>query len=199
MKNLNPQNKHTPFMPEINKDGDTIVYCKRCHTSGIIENYYTKRKRKEIRWYGGECLPIKEGQTIAQNKISNTTLWIVLLFIFLGCSSKELITKIDEIKIAPSVIETELPAKYDTVYKIVYGEKIVQKDTVIKVKFIPKEKKIYIYVKPDSVTFYDIDTVFVTRTDEQTFWENIKENSLYILVGAGLIISIFFLIRSKIL
>lgn len=89
---------------------------------------------------------------------------LILAILFLvGCSSSAKIVeqttiRIDSIKVAsPTVIDT-LQAKIIT-DTVVISTKVIEKDTVIDVRYYPVEKKFFVKVKPDTVTVVKIDTV----------------------------------------
>ena len=96
----------------------------------------------------------------------------------------------------PPIVDT-LEAKADTVR--VYGEKIIEKDTVIKVEYFPKEKKIYLKVKPDPVVVIKVDTVHVYRTTEVVKAAGFFEKEFWYIAGfLFLLIILFIAIKIKI-
>lgn len=96
-----------------------------------------------------------------------------VILLLTGCSGQRIIetVRVDTIKIASPVIEDSLPAKIIT-DTVVITNKIVDKDTVIDVRYYPVEKKFYIKAKPDTVTITRLDTIaqFITeKSDNHTF------------------------------
>ncbi|MEP0860569.1 MAG: hypothetical protein HRF52_03925 [Ignavibacterium sp.] len=90
----------------------------------------------------------------------------ILLFIT-GCSGTRIIEtiKVDTIKAVSPTIEEELEAKMIT-DTIIVTNKILEKDTIIDVRYYPVEKKFYIKAKPDTVTLTKIDTLVKVEVKE---------------------------------
>jgi hypothetical protein len=96
----------------------------------------------------------------------------ILLFIT-GCSGTRIIEtiKVDTIKAVSPTIEEELEAKMIT-DTIIVTNKILEKDTIIDVRYYPVEKKFYVKAKPDTVIITRLDTIaqFITeKSDNHTF------------------------------
>jgi len=68
----------------------------------------------------------------------------------------------------------------DTVYVAV---KVVERDTVIDIRFVPETKKFYIKIKPDSVKFTVRDTVTVFLPEQ-----NPEKHSFFWFVGFVVVI-----------
>lgn len=83
----------------------------------------------------------------------------MLLFVF-GCSSTRVIEKVrvDTIKAVSPTIDEVLEAK-TTTDTVIITNKIIERDTVIDVRYYPIKKKFYLKVKPDTVTITRLDTV----------------------------------------
>lgn len=115
----------------------------------------------------------------------------ILLFVF-GCSGTRVIetTRVDTIKVVPPNIEEILDAKTVT-DTIIIANKIVDKDTVIDVRYYPIEKKFYIKAKPDTVTITRVDTV------AQHITEKSDSHTIVWYFAIGLII-LFIIIIIKI-
>ena len=101
-----------------------------------------------------------------------------LLFLFAGCSPAVRYVesvRVDTVRVVPPVIERELPAQIVT-DTVVIGNEIVRTDTVVTVKYFPKEQRFYVKVKPDTVEVLRIDTVTQVQIrdaeqDEESWWE----------------------------
>lgn len=126
---------------------------------------------------------------------------IIAGFFLAGCGtttritdSTETIIKYDTIRVPVPVIEDTLEAKTGPLF--IHAEKIVEKDTIIQVKYFPEERKIYIKAKPDTIIVPRIDTVQVFNKteikEEPSFWE---KNFWYIISFLAAIIVIIFLIK----
>jgi hypothetical protein len=100
---------------------------------------------------------------------------------------------IDTLKVASPIIEKEIPATIinDT---IISGNTILNKDTLILVKYYPVEKKFYIKAKPDTVTILKIDTILQTIVEKK---EEKKNNSLLWAIIIPLILVIILLSITK--
>lgn len=128
-------------------------------------------------------------------------LLIICLFSinFSSCSSEKIIvqTKIDTIKIVPKTLSDSVYMRAsaynnDTIY--VYN-KVVNTDTVIKFRFIPKTKKLYYYLKPDTIKILRVDTVNVIKVNVNKKEINIFDYFVYVSAGVLLILFLIFLIK----
>ena len=103
--------------------------------------------------------------SVIMNKIIISTSIIILISILIttACTTTRVVerVKIDTIKVASPIIEDSLIAKVLT-DTVIVSNKVIQKDTVIDVRYYPLEKKFYVKVKPDTVTLLKIDTVQTT-------------------------------------
>lgn len=83
-----------------------------------------------------------------------------VILLLTGCSGQRIIetVRVDTIKTASPMIEEELEAKAIT-DTIIMTNKIVERDTVIDVRYYPVEKKFYIKAKPDTVIITRLDTI----------------------------------------
>jgi len=94
-------------------------------------------------------------------------LYFIILLILAGCSCPQVETIIrpETITVIPPVIQdTVLVAYADTV--LVEGHNIVKSDTVIQVKYYPKEKKFFVKTKPDTIRIIKADTVKITHIEK---------------------------------
>lgn len=96
----------------------------------------------------------------------------ILLFV-VGCSGTKVIEtiRVDTIRTVSPTIEEMLDAKTIT-DTVIITNKIIEKDTVIDVRYFPVEKKFYIKAKPDTVIITRLDTIaqFITeKSDNHTF------------------------------
>lgn len=96
----------------------------------------------------------------------------ILLFV-VGCSGTKVIetVRVDTIRTASPIIEETLDAKTIT-DTIIVTNKILEKDTIIDVRYYPVEKKFYVKAKPDTVIITRLDTIaqFITeKSDNHTF------------------------------
>lgn len=115
---------------------------------------------------------------------------------FTGCGTTritektETVIKHDTLRVPLPGINDTLTAAADTVF--IHGEKIVEQDTLLIVKYYPRTKKFYIYSKPDTITVTRTDTTVVTHTTTITKEPNFFEKNVWyiIIVIAGLIIII---------
>lgn len=126
--------------------------------------------------------------------------FIAMLLIFsAGCcgtssvEKAETKTKLSKTTVpVPEIVDT-LEAKTDIIH--VYGEKIVERDTVIRVEYYPKEKKIYLKAKPDSIVITKLDTITIYKTTEIVqapgFWE--KEFWYILILIAAVIVLVIVL------
>jgi hypothetical protein len=107
--------------------------------------------------------------------------FLILLLLSLtispACTTTRVIerVKVDTIKVASPIIEDSLNAKIITDTLIVTN-KVIDKDTVIDVRYYPIEKKFYIKAKPDTVTITKIDTLYKGEVKE-------KEENHYIWIA----------------
>jgi hypothetical protein len=131
--------------------------------------------------------------------------WIlVAAFLLLaGCCASspvdktETVIKNNEVRVPVPVIEESLEAKDDTVF--IHGEKIIETDTVITVKYFPIEKKIYLKVKPDTVIINKVDTIQVTQKTEVVKAPGFFEKEFWYIAGfLFLLIILFIAVKIKI-
>lgn len=107
---------------------------------------------------------------------------LFLLSLFLvACGSTETLVRDRTINIPAPVIHDTVWASKDTVVELsdsmptllIEGEKIVGKDTVVKIKYVRAKGqsvgRFEITVKPDSVKYHDIDTTKAYRPIIQEF------------------------------
>jgi hypothetical protein len=97
-------------------------------------------------------------------------LYILIILSLIGCSQHPVLLrdiKVDTIKIVSPTIEDTLDAKRES-DSLIYGEKIIKKDTVVIVKYYPYSQKIYVKAKPDTVRIIKIDTVAITKLTDKT-------------------------------
>jgi len=117
----------------------------------------------------------------------------ILLFI-VGCSAPRVIEKIrvDSIKAVSPDIEEILDAKTIT-DTVIITNKVVDKDTVIDVRYYPVEKKFYMKIKPDTVTITKIDTLTEIKYDKSE-----SKSGYYLIAFVALaVIGLIFIIILK--
>jgi hypothetical protein len=111
---------------------------------------------------------------------------LFLVFILFGCTPKEITTVIKPVAIAPPVIEDSLKASVIT-DTVIIANTIYKKDTLITVKYYPKEKKFFVKVKPDTIRFYDTTKTVVIKEKEQ------EDRAVYIyLISAAIFVIIVY-------
>jgi len=99
--------------------------------------------------------------------------------------------EIDTIKTVSPTIEETLPAKVIT-DTIIVTNKIVEKDTLIDVRYYPVKKEFYIKAKPDTVTLFKTDTV-ITQIEKIEK----KDNNSFLIIIAIVLIIVFIKIWRK--
>lgn len=107
--------------------------------------------------------------------------------LIIGCTCPEGVIRYREIPIVPAVM-------HDTVYAqildtVVLGEKITKTDTVVQIKYYPKQGYFDFTAKPDTIIFHDIDTLSITKTvvEEYAF-----ENKVYLTI-AGFVLGLILM------
>lgn len=101
--------------------------------------------------------------------------WLLLVtsLFLIGCCASETIIKDRIVKIAVPPIHDTIYARIDTEINlndymaVIEGERIVEHDTVIKIKYYPVRKVFDISVKPESLSYHRIDTVKTTIVEVQ--------------------------------
>lgn len=131
-------------------------------------------------------------------------LLLSLLIIISSCSSTryvdktETVIKHDTIKVPVPIISDTLEAKIDPLNDVIHAERINNRDTIIKVQYYPKEKKIFIRVKPDTIIVTKTDTTIVNHTTtitKEPSW--LQENGKWILLILTALIISFIIIKWK--
>lgn len=117
------------------------------------------------------------------------------------CSTKESVKEEFETKTStitvpvPQMVDT-LEAKVDTFF--VHGEKVIEKDTVLQIRYLPQEKKIYVKVKPDSVVVTKLDTITVYKVNKVYKEPGFFEKEFWYIAGfLFLLIILFAIIKFK--
>lgn len=99
-----------------------------------------------------------------------------------GCSCLEETVREEKIKIVPQVIEAQIPAKsfegYVEALKIdlKLNNNDTIRDTLISVKYYPKDSLMDVKVKPPELEIKDIDTLFVEKDPviiKPSIWEKL--------------------------
>lgn len=122
----------------------------------------------------------------------------ILFFLLIGCSSSQ-VMQTRETTVRDTTITVASPVIRDTLSSttrpdsIIEATRIVEHDTTIVVRYIPKEKRFFVYVKPDSVRVVLHDTVEVVHN------EIVKETPIYVEVAILLCIVFFLAILWKII
>lgn len=120
----------------------------------------------------------------------------VLMYLLAGCSTTRVMERVtvDTIRVASPVVEDSLRAVLvsDTV---IVTNRVVERDTVIDVRYYPKLEKFYIKVKPDTVTIFKVDTVETTIEREAEDKEAGDGKILLITVVTIIIIMIYIKFR----
>lgn len=117
-----------------------------------------------------------------------------LILLLTGCGGHRVVetVRVDTIKAVSPTIEEFLDAGVIT-DTIIIANKIVEKDTVIDVRYYPVEEKFYIKVKPDTVTITRIDTVARVEVVE----EKSSGTFTWIIITALAVIALIMLIVIK--
>lgn len=116
-------------------------------------------------------------------------LLIICLFSinFSSCASEKIIvqTRIDTIKIIPKAVSDSVYMQKNAYYNdtIYVYNKIVNTDTVIKFRFIPKTQKLYYYLKPDTIKILRIDTINVIKEKQKNDGVNFFDYVVCVLAG----------------
>jgi len=101
----------------------------------------------------------------ARMEVKLILLFIAILLLVAGCSPAvryvDRVT-VDTVVVVPPTIIKELPAVTVT-DTVVIGHEIVKTDTVVTVKYFPREQRFDLMVKPDTVKLLMVDTVEVTQ------------------------------------
>lgn len=118
------------------------------------------------------------------------------MYLLAGCSTTRVMERVtvDTIRVASPVVEDSLRAVLvsDTV---IVTNRVVERDTVIDVRYYPKLEKFYIKVKPDTVTIFKVDTVETTIEREAEDKEAGDGKILLITVVTIIIIMIYIKFR----
>ena len=128
-----------------------------------------------------------------------------LLLFLMGCCSTRYLSEKQEASIetktntitvpVPPIVDT-LEAKEDS--DQVYAEKIIERDTVLQVRYLPTEKKIYVKVKPDSIVVTKLDTVTVYKVNKVYKEPGFFEKEFWYIAGfLFLLIVLFAIIKIK--
>lgn len=92
--------------------------------------------------------------------------------------------------IAPPVIEDSLKASVIT-DTVIIANTIYKKDTLITVKYYPKEKKFYIKAKPDTLRFYDTLKTVVIKEKEKEKEQEDRAVYIYLISAAIFVIIVY--------
>lgn len=115
-----------------------------------------------------------------------------------GCGTTRVAERVtvDTIKVVSPVVEDSLRAILvsDTV---IVTNRVVERDTVIDVRYYPKQEKFYIKVKPDTVTIFKVDTV--ETTIEKGEGDNCGIGVIYpVVFVAGVVLIVWWIFRQGI-
>jgi len=125
--------------------------------------------------YDGWLNVIKKRPFFYQSKQSSSTLeqiahpvvkiglliGVIALMLFAGCSPAVRYVesvRVDTVTVVPPVIVKEIPAQVIT-DTVIVGYEVVHTDTVVTVKYMPREQKFDLKVKPDTIRLIQVDTV----------------------------------------
>lgn len=101
---------------------------------------------------------------------------------------------VDTIRVVPPVIKDSIKVvEYDTV---IVAQRIVEKDTVIDVKYYPKEKFITVKVKPDTVEVLRVDTVTQVQVIEKAE-DEIAWYEQWWIWAIGVVVLVVMILRKK--
>ncbi len=124
-------------------------------------------------------------------------IFILAILIYLtSCTCEPVIQKQ---YIRDTIIRIAPPIIIDSGKPQIITDSIIQyirekgKDTIIKVQYLPKEKIITVYAKPDTINLFQTDTLMITE-----FKEVIKENgvttTLLYIFGIVLVLALIFIL-----
>lgn len=129
---------------------------------------------------------------------------LLLSIVAAGCCTttpfnKETRIRDTVITVQPAVVESTLPAIVtDT---IVSAFMVKGKDTVVMVKYLPKQKTIYLRAQPDSVRIAQHDTLTVYKTVTQVtatpFLSKVGIWFFGFLVGVIILLMLMYYLRKK--
>lgn len=125
-----------------------------------------------------------------------------------GCGSTTITRDSSTVTTVRDTVLWVVPSEIsDTVYlnQDNTGASVKGRDTVIRVQYFPKEHRVYVTARPDTVFLKYKDTTTVTQTNvtikEKTFWERVTGwvgSQVFTLAAiAGVVILILFIIRRK--
>jgi hypothetical protein len=130
------------------------------------------------------------------------SMWLALSFILLllsGCgTTTETVIKPEVIKVpVPVVTDTIRVTRVDTV--VVEAVKVVKGDTVVDIRYYPKEQKVWYKVKPDTVTLIHMDTTTTTviRNIETPFMSKVGIFFSGFIILGSIAAAGFWLIKNK--
>lgn len=107
-----------------------------------------------------------------------------------GCASSVPREFKRSIEIVPPAIEETLPARVEG-DSLISGEKFRGSDTVIVVRYIPRERKIYVRAKPDTVHITVTDTLEVTRTETKgSIWNTLLKGFAGGILAAAVLLAL---------
>ena len=127
---------------------------------------------------------------------------LLFVLLFIGCGTTryvdrtETIIKHDTIRVPVPEITDTLQAAYDSLLQYIHAEQINGKDTIIQIKYFPKEHKIYVSVKPDTIEIIKPDTTQInhsTTVYKEKSWFEV--NAWYIIIGLTLLIILAAILR----
>lgn len=123
--------------------------------------------------------------------IKNIIIAAVIMIFANGCKPEVRYierVRIDTIKAVSPTIEETLKATI-IIDTVIATNKIIDKDTIIDVRYYPITKNFYIKAKPDTVKIVDIDTLHTTQIVEK-----INDNKIEKIIILLLAISIIIII-----
>lgn len=105
--------------------------------------------------------------------------------------------KVDTIKVVPPVISDSLDTyqKISGMDTIIISQKIVERDTLIDIRYYPKYQKLKVNIKPDTVRIIKVDTISTTQIINEDKWGPSKVSGFIILLGVILMLIIYLFKR----
>lgn len=140
-------------------------------------------------------------EKLARLEVKLIFLLAALVLFLAGCSPAVRYVervRVDTVTVVPPTIIKELPAVTVT-DTVVIGHEIVKTDTVVTVKYFPREQRFDLMVKPDTIRILRIDTVEVTQVlpDPPPAEESETPMWVWFVVSGGIIGVLYIFLRKR--
>lgn len=122
---------------------------------------------------------------------------VIALMLLAGCSPAVRYVesvRVDTVTVVPPVIVKEIPAQVIT-DTVIVGYEVIHTDTVVTVKYLPREQKFELKVKPDTIRLIQVDTVtkiHITEKEAESEW---YETWWIWAIAVG--VMVFLIVRKK--